>query len=97
LREFLILGVKTSIPLHRWLMAHPDVRSGNVDTSWLERTWSVGESGPVPETDLDAAAVAAALLSDAARNHAISSSSSADVKDGHVSAWRLAARRAALS
>jgi acetyl-CoA carboxylase, biotin carboxylase subunit len=98
LREFLILGVKTSIPLHRWLMAHPDVRSGNVDTSWLERTWSASEAGPLTETDVDTAAVAAALLSDTSRNHAISSSSSStDVKDGHVSAWRLAARRAALS
>ena len=40
LREFLVLGVKTSIPLHRWLVTHPDVRSGNVDTTWLEREWS---------------------------------------------------------
>ena len=26
LREFLVLGVRTSIPLHQWLVAHPMVR-----------------------------------------------------------------------
>jgi acetyl-CoA carboxylase biotin carboxylase subunit len=93
LREFLILGVKTSIPLHQWLVAHPDVRSGNVDTDWLERTWSPAEAARVSQSDQETAAVAAALLTDASRGRSVRSP---DVSDGHVSAWRLAARQAAL-
>ena len=39
LREFLILGVKTTIPLHCWLLTQPDVVAGAIDTGWLEREW----------------------------------------------------------
>ena len=95
LREFLILGVRTSIPLHRWLVAHPDVRSGNVDTAWLERTLS---ADALSADDVESAAIAAALLADRHRglgrapadNHA----TAAGVAD--QSAWRRFARRTAL-
>jgi acetyl-CoA carboxylase biotin carboxylase subunit len=92
LREFLILGVKTSIPLHRWLMANASVRSGEVDTGWLEREWSAAAAELLLETDVEIAAIAAALLVDGER--AVAPVARAD---GGVSAWRLAARRAALS
>jgi acetyl-CoA carboxylase biotin carboxylase subunit len=95
LREFLILGVKTSIPLHRWLVAHADVRSGNVDTEWLEREWSPSAAGAVQAEDLEPAAVAAALLVDAARG-AGAASVRAPMGDGQRSAWRVAARQAGL-
>ena len=36
LDEFLIEGVKTTIPLHRKLMDHPEYISGNYDTSFME-------------------------------------------------------------
>lgn len=36
LNEFVIEGVKTSIPVHRRLLAHPDFRSGTCDTNWLD-------------------------------------------------------------
>src|SRR5204863_6345983 len=92
LREFLILGVRTSIPLHLWLMRHPAVRSGEVDTAWLEREWRV------PAADSDEvlrAAVTAALFADEQR------SSVFVAQDGAVgpptSAWRVAARRSGLN
>ena len=94
LREFLILGVKTSIPLHRWLVAHADVRAGNVDTDWLEREWSPSAAGAVHAEDTEPAAVAAALLVDAARASGVVSTM-ALAGDGVGSAWRLAARQAA--
>ncbi len=37
LREFIIHGVKTTIPLHLDLMSHPDFRSGRYDTGFLAR------------------------------------------------------------
>ena len=93
LREFLILGVKTSIPLHRWLVAHPDVRAGNVDTDWLEREWSPAHTDELAGAEAETAAIAAALLIERGRG-ALSAVSQAN--DGACSAWRLAARQAAL-
>src|SRR5262249_29709022 len=88
LREFLILGGRTSIPLHLWLLRHRDVRAGRVDTAWLERTWS----GSTPaDADLETAAVAAALLADS-RHAATAPATDHDA----LSPWRTAARRAAL-
>jgi acetyl-CoA carboxylase, biotin carboxylase subunit len=96
LREFLVLGVKTNIPLHSWLVAHPDVRSGQVDTGWLERVWSPAEAQSlVTQEEVETAAIAAALLVDGHRPAAVVVSS--DDGRGRVdSAWRLSARQAAL-
>ena len=95
LGEFLVLGVKTSIPLHRWLMAHPDVRSGQVDTGWLEREWRANDADALREENLETAAIAAALLVDGRRSAVVSASADHAVP-GADSAWRLAARQAAL-
>jgi len=34
---FVVEGIYTSIPLHRRIMADPDFRAGNFDTSFMER------------------------------------------------------------
>jgi acetyl-CoA carboxylase biotin carboxylase subunit len=95
LREFLILGVRTSIPLHHWLVAHPDVRSGSVDTGWLEREWSPAQAESVASPDaLETAAIAAALLVDAGRTRA-SVAPSPPATDAAASMWRTVARQAA--
>jgi acetyl-CoA carboxylase biotin carboxylase subunit len=93
LREFLILGVRTSIPLHRWLMAHPDVQSGAVDTAWLEREWT----GPPPleESDRCTAALAAALIAHRQPASTVVTTDGAAPRQT-TSGWRLAARREAL-
>jgi acetyl-CoA carboxylase biotin carboxylase subunit len=39
LSEFIIEGVKTTIPFHREIMANTDFNTGRVDTGWVERTW----------------------------------------------------------
>ncbi|GAC1313470.1 MAG: acetyl-CoA carboxylase biotin carboxylase subunit [Chloroflexota bacterium] len=99
LREFLILGVRTSVPLHRWLLDHPAVRSGDVDTGWLEREWSPALAEEVAAHGVETAAIVAAVLTEAGRG---ASAVAARPGAGHVSdgdalpAWRLAARRAGL-
>ncbi|SEP90830.1 acetyl-CoA carboxylase biotin carboxylase subunit [Neolewinella agarilytica] len=35
LNEFIIEGVKTTVPFHQWLMKQQDFRDGNFDTGWL--------------------------------------------------------------
>jgi acetyl/propionyl-CoA carboxylase alpha subunit len=91
LREFLVLGVKTSIPLHRWLVAHPAFQSGDVDTGWLEREWPSAQLAP-SDQEFEIAAIAAALLVDTARAP-VSAVASAS---GSTSAWRSAGRRSGL-
>ena len=37
LEEFVIEGVKTTIPFHQKVMQHPAFREGDIDTHFLER------------------------------------------------------------
>ncbi|WP_092123529.1 pyruvate carboxylase [Desulfonatronum thiosulfatophilum] len=38
LREYIVGGVKTTIPFHRQIMLHPEFRSGDYDTKFIART-----------------------------------------------------------
>jgi acetyl-CoA carboxylase biotin carboxylase subunit len=58
LEEFLVGGIKTSIPFHRWLLRHEDFREGRVDTGSVER-WLETE---VPVLEEDAARYVAELV-----------------------------------
>jgi acetyl-CoA carboxylase biotin carboxylase subunit len=44
LKEYVIDGVETTIPLHRLLAVDPDIREGNYDIHWLERKLASAES-----------------------------------------------------
>jgi acetyl-CoA carboxylase, biotin carboxylase subunit len=57
LREMVVTGVPTTIPFHRWAVAHPAVRAGEYDTRFVETEWAARRS-PDPRT----AALAAAAL-----------------------------------
>ena len=48
LDEFVIEGVQTTIPFHRQLLRHPDFRSGNFDTRFLEHFTLAPEEAGVP-------------------------------------------------
>lgn len=37
LNEFIIEGVKTTIPFHQRVLAHPEFQEGQIDTKWVER------------------------------------------------------------
>jgi len=93
LREFLVLGVRTSIPLHLWLMEHPAVQAGTVDTGWLEREWH--GTGRQDASETEAAAIAAALLA-GARTAAEAETLAAAPSAPRQSAWGRAARQAAV-
>jgi acetyl-CoA carboxylase biotin carboxylase subunit len=38
LNEFIIDGITTNIELHRRILSHPDFRSGNFSTKFLDQT-----------------------------------------------------------
>ncbi len=42
LSEFIVEGVKTTIPLHREIVNHSSFVNGQVDTTFIERTWQKG-------------------------------------------------------
>ncbi|MBM4069689.1 MAG: acetyl-CoA carboxylase biotin carboxylase subunit [Planctomycetes bacterium] len=39
LAEFVVEGIKTTIPIHREIFNHPSFAEGAVDTTFIERTW----------------------------------------------------------
>ncbi len=57
LREMIVTGVPTTIPFHRWALAHSAVRSGGYDTRFVETEWGARQS-----PDTRTAALAAAVL-----------------------------------
>lgn len=63
LREYQVLGIRTTIPFFLWLMQEPDYLAGRYDTTYLDRILA-GRQGPfveVAEEDAALAALAAAL------------------------------------
>jgi acetyl-CoA carboxylase, biotin carboxylase subunit len=46
LDRFVVEGLPTTIPLHRRLVAHPELAAGGVDTGWLSRVLLAGGEKP---------------------------------------------------
>ena len=42
LAEFVVEGIKTTIPLHREIFTHTAFIDGHVDTGFVERNWQKG-------------------------------------------------------
>ena len=63
LAEYELVGVKTTIPFHRWLVDNEDFAAGVIDTHFLER------HAP-PDADLNEDNAANALLAAALLSHA---------------------------
>ncbi|MCC6176796.1 MAG: acetyl-CoA carboxylase biotin carboxylase subunit [Chloroflexi bacterium] len=93
LGEYLIFGVKTTVPFHRWLMRHPAFVAGDLDTGFLERYWAPPEA--MPESQAEQAATFAALAAHLERGRArVTTTTGAEPEaDGR---WLSVARRAAL-
>jgi len=96
LREYQVLGIRTTIPFFLWLMRQPEYVSGRYDTTYLDRLLverrgaSFSEmSGDEQELAAIAAALDTYLRSSAARVPA-------GPGGGQAAAWRLTARREAL-
>ena len=44
LDEFVVEGIKTTIPLHRQIMSLPAFVEGRVDTTFIERDWKAASA-----------------------------------------------------
>jgi len=95
LREYEVLGIRTTIPFFLWLMRQPDYVAGRYDTTYLDRLLvdRKGESfSELTPADEEIASIATAL--DAylrATAHAAAPGTS-----GSTTHWKQAARREAL-
>jgi acetyl/propionyl-CoA carboxylase alpha subunit len=86
-----VLGVRTTIPFHQWLMRHGPFVAGDLDTEIVARDWD--PTAPVPAEITEDAALLAALAAHLRRQQRAAVSAPA-ADDG--SRWLGAARRAGL-
>jgi acetyl-CoA carboxylase biotin carboxylase subunit len=63
LREYRVVGVRTTVPFFRWLLEQPDFVAGRFDTTFVDRVLAARTEpfGSVPATEEEVAALAAAL------------------------------------
>jgi acetyl-CoA carboxylase biotin carboxylase subunit len=92
LTEYEVGGLKTTIPLFRWIVRHPDFLAGRFDTGFLDRVLAERAPGPFIEAtsaDEDVAVVSAAIrtVTHSGRVHA-----ERKTADPSRSSWRQAAR-----
>jgi acetyl-CoA carboxylase biotin carboxylase subunit len=96
LSEYVITGVKTTIPFHQRVMASEAFQKGRLSTEFIDK---VLEPAPVPASELDEIAVLAAVLDVEGRKGAFAAPGSPTGGIGSSSvgaAWKLAGRREAL-
>ncbi len=92
LREFKLLGIKTTLPFHQRLMDSPSFIAGRLDTKFLER--NLPEQG-IDNADLkQVSAIAAAAIAHRANSVPESNDQVAPVVE--TSSWRKAGRRWAM-
>ncbi len=89
LREYVVVGVKTTIPFHRFVMEDEAYLKGHYDTHFVERWF---EAAPFREELIPAAAAAAALLASRRPRPTLTLVSRAD----GTSRWGVAAKRGGL-
>ena len=94
LREYQVLGIRTTIPFFLWLMRQPDYHEGRFDTTYLDRLLAErrGESfSELSAGDEELAAIAAGL------DAFLRASAGASLGAPRAQAlWKHAARREAL-
>ncbi len=88
LSEYEIGGVRTTVPMFRWLLAHADFIGGGFDTTFLDRVLADRSGalfGDAPADGEETAVVAAAI-------HALLGAGASPETEAEPRAWRRAAR-----
>jgi acetyl-CoA carboxylase, biotin carboxylase subunit len=90
LGEYVIGGIKTTIPFHQWLMDDEDFRAGRLDTGFIERRYRPHPTSP-DQLVQDVALIAAALDHWQATRQTASTPKSQSGREA-VNLWKLAGR-----
>lgn len=106
LDEYLIAGVRTTIPFARWLLTHPRFVAGDFSTDFIAETWEAADASRQLHREGDGAgeispeeiAALAATLAAQDQGEAITSRKHPAGEEGRSdgSRWRLLGRRAGL-
>jgi acetyl-CoA carboxylase biotin carboxylase subunit len=99
LSEFVVKGIKTSIPFHQRLLRHPVFVAGRYDTGFIEEHMAGGRGGPDDEAEAREARRVAFLLAAIAayqrdKQRAARAASSATARAGDP--WKELGRRAQM-
>ncbi|MBI3089741.1 MAG: acetyl-CoA carboxylase biotin carboxylase subunit [Candidatus Tectomicrobia bacterium] len=95
LREYVVVGIATTIPFHQEIMNHSAFLAGEIDTNFIEREFELKEPAPDPQT-VRVAILAAAIDE---HYHELRLGAAAARTNGRgvaLPAWRLAGRQAQL-
>jgi acetyl-CoA carboxylase biotin carboxylase subunit len=93
LREYQVIGIRTTIPFFQWLMGQPEYREGRYDTTYLDRLLAERPRfGELSDAELTAAAMATALDAYLKASRGVAPGSGR----GTESLWKAAARHEAL-
>jgi acetyl-CoA carboxylase, biotin carboxylase subunit len=90
LGEYVIAGIKTTIPFHRWLMNDAEFLAGRLDTGFIERRFHPPRENPEPLSQ-DLALIAAALEYLHTTQHAAAATPAPSDGSG-MNPWKLAGR-----
>jgi acetyl-CoA carboxylase biotin carboxylase subunit len=102
LDEYLITGVRTSLPFHRWLVREPAFLAADLSTDFIAERWAPLAAGPQPpgvppdEAQTRVAALVAATAAAAHLRRAAADGRGADGAAPAGSRWRDAGRREAV-
>ena len=94
LGEYLIVGVRTTIPFHSQLLEDLDFRAGAIHTRFLDERFAM--RAPESDGNEDVALIAAALLTHERRTNGAEASSGAAARQQNSDAWRMAGRIGAM-
>jgi acetyl-CoA carboxylase biotin carboxylase subunit len=92
LHEYLVIGIRTTVPFFTWLLAQPEFEAARFDTAYLDGLLSARQGRPFVEPETareDVAAIAAAVQTALAPSRA-------EGLAARGSAWRRRARAEAL-
>jgi acetyl-CoA carboxylase, biotin carboxylase subunit len=90
LAEYVIGGIKTTIPFHQWLMDDEEFQAGHLDTGFIERRYRP-QAAPADELSQDVALIAAALDHLHTARQAALTPRPPSGRDG-LNPWKLAGR-----
>jgi acetyl-CoA carboxylase biotin carboxylase subunit len=94
LRDYVIMGVRTTVPFHLHLLDNPEFLSGAIDTRFLDERFSM-DGALDPEAE-ERALLAAALLQHE-RKKTVPSADGVGARQAPGSGWRLAGRVASMN
>jgi len=99
LGEYLVTGIKTTVPFFAWLLAQPDFQSGRFHTTYLDEVLKSRNGRPFVETTpaLEELAAAAAALEAVMSPSVLAADASADrLEAPGARRWQTLARAEGL-